>query len=424
MDLAQQLSKLQQAQLPSNQAVDATISAATIQLLRTHRFDGEVLIQLRHRYDDGFMGAIGLSWYDHQLVMLINPRRFQAADYTAEQLVATLRQLVLHLVFKHPLMYPKPNPLNRLACDLVVDQYLGADQTHQLAQVNFATGLNLLPDRGSHYYLAQLTGHFQNGNTTHHRPADQLAQLDQKLTGDSHAGWADFDDDEQSLQQGRLKQLMNRSWQNTPEKQRGELPGTITAIIQAQSTAPKIKNWRQLIRMGLGSIPLANKPSAARFNRRQAYRMELPGHIANTMRKINVFVDNSGSMGDAEINALLNEIKHFLSEIPTEITIYSFDAQVHFERRYRTNNAQQVKFERIGGGGTSYQAIFDYLSEHTNLLKDTLTVILTDGKGEKNINAHGINAVIWILTVPLLKFSLDDSFPGQVTTINPEVRGI
>ncbi|MBW1605613.1 VWA-like domain-containing protein [Lactobacillus sp. Sy-1] len=418
MQVENNLARLQSQSGVNVALIDGIISGQLIQILKADRFSGELLMQLPRHFANQFDGNIGLSWINHQISIVINPQRFKAADLTASQLDGILKQLALHVAFCHPLMYSHATALNQLACDIVVDQYLGAQSTHTLDQLNFQMGGNLAEQMGSHYYLAALKRMQASGTDSVERNAEQLINGNQN-NHDDHTGWQRFSEQERTLQTGELKHIVTRAVQQTPEKQRGTVPGNVLQQIESMRAAPHIRNWRTLIRLGLGTMPIGSQESRARFNRRQAYRMELSGRISNTVRSINIFVDNSGSMGDAEISSLLNEINHFLRQLAVPVTIYSFDAQVHAKTSYRANNGNQIQFRRLGGGGTSFQAVFDYLNQHRNQLVDTLTIILTDGHGEKIINDHGFKNILWILSTPVQAFSLLGSgYPGNLVSIN------
>ncbi|MHA8138452.1 VWA-like domain-containing protein [Lactobacillaceae bacterium Scapto_B20] len=397
--------------------VDRILGATIIQILKKTRFYGEVLLQLPRRYDEHFKGELGIGWDGKDVVLLVNPKRLTDAKLTADQLFGMLKQVALHLVFKHPLMYPRATKLEQMASDMVVDQYIGDHHHRQLDAINYQYGLNLADEQGSHYYLKHLKQVVQSGQPKP-APSDQRLSKKDVIYHDSHSGWQSFGNQDRTLQTGKLKQLLNRSWHQTPDKQRGVLPGNVVSALPNHQKAPQLNNWQHWLRLGIGTTPLGTITSRARFNRRQAQRMELPGAISNHARKVNLFVDNSGSMGDREIIDLLNEVTHFLNQYPLQVSIYSFDAQVQLRQHYQTNQAAQIRYQRIGGGGTSYQAIFDFMADYRNLLNDTLTIIMTDGKGEKQINPHRFNDVLWILTVPVNKFSLiNTDFPGHVTTI-------
>ncbi|UQS86628.1 VWA-like domain-containing protein [Nicoliella spurrieriana] len=421
MDVASQLARLQEPTGNKQQLIDSIVGGQIIKIEQTSRFYGEVLLQLPRHFATLFNGALGIGWLDHQIELLINPDRFINADLTVDQLDSILRQVALHLSFGHPLMYPRADTLNQLACDIVVDQYLGRQSANTLDQLNFQLGSDLAADMGSHYYLTQLRKLKPRGNRSAATVARQMIQA-QTNQHDSHAGWQQFGDQERPLQQGKLRQLINLAWQQTPDKQRGTLPGNVVANLTAAAMAPKINNWRQLLKVGLGTTPFGRLESRARFNRRQAYRMELSGKVSDTVRRINLFIDNSGSMGDSEITDLLNEIGHFLSQESIEVTIYSFDSQVHFNARYLTSNAQQLHYQRIGGGGTSFQAIFHFLNQHRSKLIDTLTIIMTDGKGEKQLNDYGFKNVVWILTTSKRDFSLIEHYPGTAVSIDRQIN--
>jgi predicted metal-dependent peptidase len=119
-----------------------------------------------------------------------------------------------------------------------------------------------------------------------------------------------------------------------------------------------------------------------------------------------VFVDNSGSMGEREISYLLTQIRAIMKVYEAKLTVYSFDTQVHAQEAYEVKQATQIRFERIGGGGTRFQSIFDFLHQQHATNNDTLAVILTDGWGEAKLEPYRFSNVLWVLTTERSELSV------------------
>ena len=78
--------------------------------------------------------------------------------------------------------------------------------------------------------------------------------------------------------------------------------------------------------------------------------------------------------------------------------IIPFDARVHSEQATRLQPGKNVSYQRTGGGGTCFQAIFDWLQKQHVSRQQATVVILTDGWGESELAVHGYRNVLWLLS--------------------------
>lgn len=418
----QLMEQLRQATgINANQLAEKLVSAAVIDLLQNERLYGEVLLQLPRAYDAQLTGIMGLRWQDNGLRLTINPLRLAKLQFS-DELPTLLKHEVLHIVWQHPLRYRQTAHQHNvgIATDVAVNQYLLAAPvgTMTLGKLQPLLEESLPPKADSQRYLDIVE---RSGlNPDDQQPSDANAQLDRDVdadqsqaepgddTGqqaDTHEGWESDQDGNESLQTANLQQLLTHAWQNTPDKQRGLLPGEVYQQLEAVDDEPRL-NWRQLLKKSLGKMPLGKKDSYARFNRRQPLRMDLPGQITNLVVNVAVFVDNSGSMGEREISYLLTQIRAIMKVYDAKLTVYSFDTQVHVQEAYEVKQATQIRFERIGGGGTRFQSIFDFLHQQHATNNDTLTVILTDGWGEAKLEPYRFSNVLWVLTTERSELSV------------------
>lgn len=414
--------------------VEQMVSGAIIELLQTDRLFGEVLIQIPRYYDTKLAGAMGFSWRDEQLNLVINPLRLITAIKYWHELLALLKHEVLHVVWQHPLRYQGDKNQNNiaLATDAAVNQYLDEAPrgTVTLSELEQLLNKKIPAHEDSATYLQIIqNSHIssKNGDHSGHNKLDTNQQFDthkhtigantaERL--DVHDGWDNKTQPDAATQKAaQLKTILTRAWQATPDHERGLLPGKLKQQLE-QVEQVHTFNWKQLIKQAIGNLPQGKRASYSRFNRRQSLRMDLPGQITNLVTRINIFVDNSGSMGDKEISFLLNQIKEIIAVTETQTTVFSFDAIVHEQEAYELQNQTKVRFKRIGGGGTSFQSIFTYLKANQRTNNNTLAIILTDGWGEESLNNFHFTNVIWVLTTPTNEFSVKDQIGKVVTVID------
>ena len=206
--------------------------------------------------------------------------------------------------------------------------------------------------------------------------------------------------------------MLTKAWESLSQKNRGLLPGEIQAELE-RLTHPEPLNWRQLLIRLLGKIPSGKQDTRARFNRRQPLRMELPGQIDRLNADIYAFVDNSGSMSDQEVANVLTQLQYLAAQLNLQVEIVPFDAKVHDEGVTRLLPGKSVSYRRTGGGGTCFQAIFDWLQQNHIDRQQATIVILTDGWGESELNVHGYRNVLWLL-----------STESELSVKSPQMRSV
>ncbi|MGM9891688.1 vWA domain-containing protein [Limosilactobacillus sp.] len=394
----------------SSDAAAQQISTLITSVLHEQRFLGEVLLQLPRQFTVDAQGPIGLVWNAGQLSLEVNPALL--SQLRSDEACLLLEHAALHVIWEHPVRYANyPHPdLAKLATDVAVNQYLPATPTGtaSLEQVERLLRKRLPEKQDSQDYLAIL-GHLSPAER------ERLRQAGYKLNGskngrqtapgklaakaESHAGWRQVDQPgnvNQQLRLTKLRQLVQRAWRQTPQCDRGLLPGAVRQQLTRPRPAVVTPLWQQILRQQLGNIAAGRRESAARFNRRQPLRMDLPGQVSRLVPDIDIFIDNSGSVPDSELSAALAAVDQLTSHYRLTATVYTFDARVHSHSQ-RLRPGMAVKRERHGGGGTSFQSIFDFLRTH-HVSKRSVVVIITDGWGEATLRDYHYRYVDWLLT--------------------------
>lgn len=364
---------------------------AVVQLLQSHRLLGEVLLQVPRFYNPAQTATAELTWQSDQLILKINPEQFQHLRTDDQQTL--LAHEALHVLWQHPLRYAQhPHPdMVKVATDVAVNQYLAAAPvgTATLAQLRRLLRKRIPARLDSQEYLTLL-----ENATVEER--ERLKKGGLRLNGqghgqqptpgtDGHQGWRTVADQasqgNQQIRLANLRRILCHAWQQTPKRDRGVLPGELVQ----QLTGPRQPanfDWQMVLHRQVGKITRGKEESRARFNRRQPLRMDLPGQISHLTADLRIFVDNSGSMTDAEIRRALIEIRNLVARERPVVTIYSFDAKMYGPGQ-RLRSGRQIEWQRQGGGGTSFQAIFDYLRDHHVSRTGAVIVIITDGWGKK-----------------------------------------
>ena len=429
MSLGDFLARLHQNDGSNNHVTSAQrIREAIIIILQKQRLFGEVLLQLPRENDLQLPAMMGLRWEDNRLVLVINPEKL--ANVRNDELQSLLEHEALHLIWMHPLRYASypHQDLVQIATDVAVNQYLTEPPqgTVTLSQLEKALRQKLMPKLDSQDYLNILEQLPAEQQEKLHQPGLKLnggkqkenTTADKVKTADTHNGWQESKTSQQISNQivrlANIKRILNNSWRQTPQRDCGLLPGNVRSQLQkVQKT--KIVDWRQVFRHQFGLIARGQVNSHARFNRRQPLRMDLPGKVTRLDPAIDIFVDNSGSVTDQEIVQTLTTLEKMLKKTKLTANVYSFDARV--TTKQKLHDGKKLDFRRTGGGGTSFQCIFDYLHQH-HLTKRNRIIIITDGWGEERINDYHYQNVYWLMMTKANQLSVKEP-PGRVL----EMRG-
>lgn len=429
MSLGNFLARLHQNSGSKNHiSAEQRLRDAIIRILQRQRLVGEVLLQLPRENDLRLPAMMGLRWKENRLVLVINSAKLRQARN--DELQSLLEHEALHLIWMHPLRYASypHQDLVQIATDIAVNQYLTEPPqgTATLSQLEKILRQKLMPKLDSQDYLDILE----------QLPAEQqekLHQLGVKLNGsnqkgnaagdikpqDTHNGWrepkAGQRVNNQIVRLANIKRILNSSYKQTPQRDRGLLPGDVKAQLQKVNQA-RIVDWRQILRRQFGVIARGQVDSHTRFNRRQPLRMDLPGKVMRLDPAVDIFVDNSGSVTDKEIVQTLTTIEKMLRETKLTANVYSFDA--HVTAKQKLYAGKKLDFCRTGGGGTSFQCVFDYLHQHHLTKRNRVIIILTDGWGEEQLNTYHYQNVYWLMMTKTNQLSVKDP-PGRVL----EMRG-
>lgn len=372
----------------------AKLERAIITLLSKDRLMGEILITIPREIISGNDGGVDLAWKGDQLILtgqdqVINGMRM-------DDLVNNLQHQALHIIWQHPLRYAdrSDKELVGIACDIAVNQYLdrAAAGTMTLEKIKQIIRQPLLAKQDSSYYLKKLS-QLNPDQKKQLADATKRYQHGKKKRRVFHQGW--FNHGNSLVRRGRLKATIKKSVDQLSERQRGQLPQPIKAALEPADGNYQLPFRHAFWRL-IGQVPRGYQPSRARFNRRQPQRLELPGKITKLVSYLYVFIDESGSMSNATVAKIIQLLNQLTKRADIEMMVGSFDAAVQSSPE-RITGGRTLTFERHGGGGTSYQSVFNYLRDQ-HIRRQTPLVIVTDGWGESSINDWGFHQTLWLLT--------------------------
>jgi len=157
----------------------------------------------------------------------------------------------------------------------------------------------------------------------------------------------------------------------------GKTPASIARLI-GDLTQPKM-NWREILQQQIQSV-IKNDYSFLRPNRK-GWHMNaiLPGLKFDNTIDICVAIDMSGSISDAQGKDFLSEIKGIMQEYQDfRIKLWCFDTKVYNEQDYDSYTMDEFdEYELMGGGGTDFDANWEYMKEHD--INPKKFIMFTDG---------------------------------------------
>lgn len=234
---------------------------------------------------------------------------------------------------------------------------------------------------------------------------DMLDQLGKLL--DEHIDWENGDGDGRpTYTKEELKAIRDEIREATMQAAQaagaGNTPAGVARLIK-DLTEPKM-NWREMLRQQIQSI-IRNDYTFMRPNRK-GWHMNaiLPGTNFDETIDICVAIDMSGSIGDSQARDFLTEIKGIMDEYKDfKLKLWCFDTRVYNEADFDGYNADEfLSYEVAGGGGTEFDANWEYMKEHD--INPKKFIMFTDGYpwgswGDENycdtlFIIHGNNTIV------------------------------
>jgi predicted metal-dependent peptidase len=194
------------------------------------------------------------------------------------------------------------------------------------------------------------------------------------------------------------------------EEIRGLMPAGFMSQVQ-RINAPPVISWQALLKKYVGTISAEKRRTRTRLNRRQPDRFDLSGAIDEKILKIVVAVDTSGSMDDAQIQAVFREIFAILAKRKYEVTIIECDAKV--QRVYKVSKPANIALSVKGRGGTAFTPVVEYIN-NDRYFRDALLIYFTDGYGENAIPRPRTYRNLWVILGNTAHLSLREPYGTKV----------
>jgi predicted metal-dependent peptidase len=194
---------------------------------------------------------------------------------------------------------------------------------------------------------------------------------------DDH-GWESAGEMTREEQEGLAKDIDQALRQGAilAGKLKGNVPREITDVLEAKV------DWREALREFVTSFCADKDESTWRRPSRRWIGQDvyMPSLIGESVGRIVVAIDTSGSIGNEEIGQFLGEVRNICERVkPEGIDLLYWDTAVAQHEKYEQDQLENLlaSTKPNGGGGTSPQCIIDYMNDKK--IKAECAVILTDG---------------------------------------------
>jgi len=176
----------------------------------------------------------------------------------------------------------------------------------------------------------------------------------------------------------RVRQEVKQAIINAAQSaEAGTLPLGVERLIK-QHTNP-VMPWRELIQTNLTSA-IRTDFSWMRPSRR-SWHMDaiMPGMTPGEEIDVVVAIDMSGSISNKQAQAFLGEIGGMMESFDGyKVHVFCFDTDIYNPQDFNSESMDTIDaYEPMGGGGTDFDAIFDYLKKVGNVPKRL--ICFTDG---------------------------------------------
>ena len=207
---------------------------------------------------------------------------------------------------------------------------------------------------------------------------------------DDHDGWENMSDDEKEVLGAKIKEIVKEAVNECNEKNWGsvssELKKEIIKIISCE-----IK-WESLLKRFCGFTKRDDRRSSIRRLNKK-YPGVHPGFKKIYKPSIAVYIDESGSVSDTELQKFFSELDNLANK--TEFYVYKFDSKVDEKSSFLWKKKKKQKLIRNLTGGTCFKSVTKHADK--NKKKFDAYMILTDGAAPKPPPSLSMRRC-WILT--------------------------
>ena len=194
---------------------------------------------------------------------------------------------------------------------------------------------------------------------------------------DDHEGWGDMSDEDRELLKGKLKQALADAVKECDETGRwgsvgSAMRGRLREIISSEV------DWRSVLKRFCGMSRRGTRSTSwTRLNRK--YAGLTPGVKRGYTSSIAVYVDQSGSVSDSDLELAFGELRSLAKR--TSFTTFHFDTAVDTDSETAWRKGKTPDAKRTRCGGTDFQCVTKHANANSSRFDGY--IIITDGEASK-----------------------------------------
>ena len=177
-------------------------------------------------------------------------------------------------------------------------------------------------------------------------------------------------------------------------KVKGTLDRCFTDLLSAKV------DWKEALREFVSAVCSGKDESTWRKPNRRwlQHDIYMPSTISETMGRVVIAIDTSGSIDDQAVNRFLSEVVAIMNNVnPEMVDLIYWGSDVVGHEVYGLGDADRMKSSTKpkGGGGTSPSCITAYLKDK-NIVPEC-AIVLTDGYVGGDWGGHWTSPVLWAI---------------------------
>jgi len=190
---------------------------------------------------------------------------------------------------------------------------------------------------------------------------------------DHHDGWDELSDEEKELAKAKVKQAVAAAAKECDKTgQWGSVPANMQAEIR-KLISNEIP-WQAILKKFVGFTKRSSRSTSwNKINKKNP--MLMPGARKKTTASIALYIDQSGSVSNHELELLFGELQSLAKH--TEFTTFHFDCTVDEKSEAVWKKNRGMAAHRTRGGGTCFSSVQKHAEKNKHRFDGYL--ILTDG---------------------------------------------
>ena len=194
---------------------------------------------------------------------------------------------------------------------------------------------------------------------------------------DDHDGWDKLSEEERELLKGKIAKSVEDAVKDCDRTGRWGSVGGKTRQVLREIISKEV-DWRNILRKFCGLSRRAERRSnVRRLNRK--YTGIHPGVERGYTSSIAVYIDQSGSVGNSELELAFAELRNLSRR--TEFTTFHFDTEVDVDSETQWRRGKTPQAGRTRCGGTDFACVTKHAN--ANAAKFDGYIIITDGEALK-----------------------------------------